>query len=120
MSYHFQDWAARKGIKLEPSTAYHSETDGPSKIANKTILQAARACKVEENERLHKLSEIQVNVKSPDNTAKQHSLFFSLLGFEAKLGPSSFPYQITPYTLTAERHRDTSPNLCSTEVKQAK
>jgi len=58
MSDHFQDWAARKGIKLEPSAAYHPQTDGQSEIANKAILQAARACKVEGNECLHKLSEI--------------------------------------------------------------
>jgi len=58
MSDHFKDWAARKGIKLEPSTAYHPQMDGQSEIANKAILQAARACKVEGNEWLHKLSEI--------------------------------------------------------------
>jgi len=45
----FKDWVARKGIKLEPSTAYHPQTDGQSEIANKAILQAARACKVEGN-----------------------------------------------------------------------
>jgi len=28
MSDHFKGWAARKGFKLEPSTAYHSQTDG--------------------------------------------------------------------------------------------
>jgi len=41
MSDHFKDWAARKGIKLEPSTAYHPQTDSESEIANKEILQAA-------------------------------------------------------------------------------
>jgi len=58
MSDNFKDWAARKGIKLEPSTAYHPQTDGQSKFANKVILQATRACKVEGNEWKHKLSEI--------------------------------------------------------------
>jgi len=28
MSDHYKDWAVRKGIKLEPSTGYHSQTDG--------------------------------------------------------------------------------------------
>jgi len=47
MSDHFKDWVARKGIKLEPSTAYHPQMDGQSEIAKKAILQATRACKVE-------------------------------------------------------------------------
>jgi len=59
-------------------------------------------------------------LNSRDNTARQHSPFFSLLGFEGKLGPSSFPYSITPYTLAEERHLDTSRNLYSSKVKQAK
>jgi len=120
MSDHFKDWAARKGIKLEPSTAYHPQTDGQSEIANKAILQAAGACKVEGTEWLYKLSEIQLKLNSRDNTARQHSPFFSLLGFEAKLGPSSFPYPINPYTSAEERHLDTSRNLYSSNVKQAK
>jgi len=98
MSDHFKDWAVRKGIKLEPSTGYHPQTDGQSEIANKSILQATRACKVEGNECLHKLSEIQLKLNSRDKTARQHSPFFSLLGFEAKLDPSSIPYLINPYT----------------------
>jgi len=120
MSDHFKDWAARKGIKLEPSTAYHPQKDGQSEIANKGILQAARPCKVEGNQWLHKLSEIQLKLNSRGNTARQHSLFFSLLGFEAKLGPSSFPCLINPYTPADERHLDTSRNLYSSKVKQAK
>jgi len=59
-------------------------------------------------------------LNSRDNTARQHSPFFSLLGFEAKLGPSSFPYPINPCTLAEERHLDTSRNLYSSKVKQAK
>jgi len=120
LSDHFTDWAARKGIKLETSTAYHPQTDGQSEIANKAILQAARACKLEGNEWLHKLSEIHLKLNSRDNTARQHSPFFSLLGFEANLGPSSFPYPINPYTPAEERHLDTSRNLYSSKVKQAK
>jgi len=120
MSNHFKDWAARKGIKVEPSTAYHPQTDGQSEIANKAIFQAARACKVEGNEWLHKLCKIQLKLNSRDNTARQHSPFFSLLGFTAKLGPSSFSYPITPHTLAEKLHLDTSCNLYSYKVKQAK
>jgi len=64
MSDHFKDWAARKGIKLEPSTACHPQMDCQSEIANKAILQAARGCKVEGNKWLHKLSEIQLKLNS--------------------------------------------------------
>jgi len=120
MSDHFKDWAARKGIKLEPSTAYHPQTDSQSKIANKAILQAVRGCKVEGHEWLHKLSEIKLKLNSRDNTARQYSPFFSLLSFEAKIGLSSLPYPITPYTPAEERHFDTSHTLYSSKVKLAK
>jgi len=69
---------------------------------------------------MHKLSEIQLRLNSRDNTARQHSPYFSLLGFEAKLCPSSFPYPINPYTHAEEGHLDTSRNLYSSKVKQAK
>jgi len=60
MSDDFKDRAARKGINLEPYTAYLPQRDRQSEIPNKAILQAARVCKVEGNEWLHKLSDIQL------------------------------------------------------------
>jgi len=120
MSDHFKEWAARKGIKLEPPTAYHPQMNSQSEIIRKAILQAARACKVEGNEWLNKLSEIHLKVNSRDNTARIHSPFFSLLGFVVNLGPSFFPYSITSYTPAEECHLDTSRNLYSSKVKQAK
>jgi len=77
-------------------------------------------CKVDGNEWLHKLSETQHRLNSWDNIARQHSQFFSLLGFEAKICPSFFPYLMNPYTPAEERHLDTSCNLYSSKVKQAK
>ena len=120
MSDHCKDWGARKGIKLEPSTAYHPQMDCQSEIANKAILQATRACNVKGNQWLHKLSEIHFKLNSGDNTRRQHSPFFSLVGVEAKRGPSSFPYPITPYISAEERHLHTSCNLYSSKVQQAK
>jgi len=64
VSDNFKDWAARKGIKLVPSTTYPPQTDGQSESGYEAILQAARACKVEGNKWLHKLSEIQLKLNS--------------------------------------------------------
>jgi len=89
MLYYFKDWAARKGIKLELCTTYHPHINYQSEIANKVILQAAQTCKVEEKEWLHKLSGIQLKLKSQDNTARHYSPFFSLVSFKAKLGLSA-------------------------------
>jgi len=108
-----------KGIKLEPSTTYHPQTDGQSEIANKVILQEAWACQVEGNEWLPKLSEIQLKVNFWDNTARQHSSIFLFLDFEALLGPSSFPYLVTTYIPAEERHFANSRNLYSSKVKEA-
>jgi len=73
MLEYLKDWAARNGIKLELSTTYHPQTDCQSEISNKASLQAARACKVEGNKWVHKLSEIQLKLNSRDNTARQYS-----------------------------------------------
>jgi len=117
---HFKDWAARKQIKLEPSTIYHPQTDIQLEIANKAILQAAWACKVGGNEWLYKILQIQLKLNSRNNTVKQQSPFFLLSGLEAKLGPYSFPSLINPYTATEEHHVHTLHNLYSFKVKLAK
>ena len=40
-SFHFMDWAARKGIKLEPATSNHPQADDQMEIVNKEIPQVA-------------------------------------------------------------------------------
>ena len=47
MSDHIQAWAASKGIVLEPSTAYHQQTDGQTEIVNKEVLTVVLACELE-------------------------------------------------------------------------
>ena len=105
---------------MELSTAYDPQTNGQSEFANKAILQAARVCKVEGNEWLHKPFKIQLKLNFRDNTTKQYSSFLSIIGFEPKLGPSYFPYLSTPYTPAEERYLDTSTNLYSSKFKDAK
>jgi len=57
------------------------QTNGQYKLDNKAIQQDAWECKVEGNKWLQKLFEIQLKVSFRDNTARQNSSFFSLLGF---------------------------------------
>ena len=59
-------------------------------------------------------------MNSRDNNTRQHTSFFSLLGFKAKPGPASFPYPINAYTPAEERHLDKSRNRYSHKVKQVK
>ena len=97
-----------KGIKLEPSTAYHPQTDGQSEIVNKEIMQVARACKGEGNKWLSKILEIQLRLNSRYNASCRNNLFITVLGFDAKLGRDTFPYPINKYQTATERHNTTS------------
>ena len=85
------DWAARKGIKLEPSTSYHLQADGQTEIVNKEILQVARACKAEGDEWLQKIPEIQLKLNSRYNAARMNCALFTLFGLDAKIGLLCFP-----------------------------
>jgi len=118
-SFHFMDWAARKGIKLEPSTSYHPQADSQTYIINKEILQVARACKVEGDQWLQKIPEIQLKLNSRYDAARKNSPFLTLFGFDAKIGLSSVPYPVNPYVTTEERHSTTSQHLHQSKIKQA-
>jgi len=81
---YFNDRAARERINLESSSVYQPQTDIQSENTNKEILQTAQACQVEGNEWLNKLSMIQLNLNSPDNSARLDMSFFLHKGFRAK------------------------------------
>ena len=97
MLSHFQSRAASKGIKSEPSTAYYPEGDGKSLMMNKDIIQVARASKVEGNELLSKILEIQLRLNLYYNASKRNNTFVTVLGLDAKLGLDTFPYTIDNY-----------------------
>jgi len=60
--------------------------------------------KVEGDERLQKLLEIQLKLNFQNNSVRYYRLFFFLRSFEAKLGPLSFLYLINSYMHIKERH----------------
>ena len=62
MADHFLAWAAYKGILLEPSTAYHQQTDGQTVLANKEVVTIGRACELEGDQWVKELPEIQLEV----------------------------------------------------------
>ena len=64
MSDHFQGWAALKGILLEPSTAFHQQTDGTTEIVNKEVVTIVRACELERDQCVKKLPELQLKLNS--------------------------------------------------------
>ena len=109
-----------KGIKLEPSTAYHPQTDGQSEIVNKGIIQVAKACKAEGNEWLSKIPEIQLRLNSRYNTSRRNKPFVTVLGFDAKLGLHTIPYPINKYQTATEPHNDISHPLTNAKTSPAK
>ena len=117
---HFQSCAASKGIKLEPSTTYHPQTDGQSEIVNKGIIQVARACKAEGNEWLSKILEIQLRLNLRYNASRRNNPCVIVLGLDTKLGLDTCPYPINNYQPATERHNATSQALTSTKASQAK
>ena len=120
MSSHFQSWAASKGIKLEPSTAYHPQTNCQSEIVNKERIQVARACKAEGNECLSKMPEIQLGLNSCYNAFHRNNHFVTVLGFDAKQGLDTFPYPINKYQRATEDHNATSEALTTAKASHAK
>ena len=117
---HFQSWAASIGIKLEPSTTYHPQTDSQSEMVNKEIIQVASACKAEGNECLSKMPEIQLRLNSHHNASRRNNSFVTVLGFDTKLELATFPYPINKYQTATERYNTTSQALTNAKASEAK
>ena len=67
MSEHLQVWAGSKGILLQPSTAYHQQTDGQTEIRNKEVVTIVRASALAADHWVKKLPEIQLKLNSRYN-----------------------------------------------------
>ena len=107
MLSHCQSWVASKGIKLEPSTAYHPQTDSQPEIMNHEIIQVATACEAEGNKWLTKIPEIQLRLNSRYNASRRNNHFVTVLGCDAKLELDTFPYPINKYQPTTEYNNAT-------------
>ena len=118
MCLHFQSWAASKGIKLEASTAYHSQTNGQSEIVNKEIIEVARACRAEGNKWWSKILEIQPRLNSHYNASCRHNSFATVLGFDIKLGLHIFSHPINKYQPAMEGHKATCQAMTSAKASQ--
>ena len=120
MLFHFQSWAASKGVKLEPSTVYYSQMDRQLDIRNKETIQVARACKLEGNIWLSKTPEIQLRLNLYHNASRRYNHVVTVLGFDAKLGLDTFPHTISNYQPVIEHYNATSQALFNAKPSQAK
>ena len=105
---------------MEPSTAYHAQTDGQSEIVNKEIIQVARACKAEGNEFWSTIPEIQLRLNWHYNAFQGNNPLVTVLGFNTNLGLDIFPYCISKYQSATERHDAFCQALTNTKSSQAK
>ena len=85
---------------MEPSTAYHPQTDSQSEIVNKQITQVARACKAEGQEWLSNIVEIPLTLNSRYNASRRNNFFVTVLDCDDKLGLNTFPCHINKYQPT--------------------
>ena len=113
---HFKSWTARRGIKWEPSTRYHPETDSQSEIVNEEIKQVAKACKREGNRWLSKILEIQHGLNLHYNASGRHNHFITILVFDGKAGLDTFPYPINKDQTATERNNATSQSLTNAKA----
>ena len=104
MSDHFQAWAASKGILLEPSTAYHQQTDGRTEIVNNEVVTIVRACELEGDQCVKKLPEIELKLNSRYNSSRGSSPFHTLYGFTPRFGQAQMRYPLNKIVADTDRH----------------
>ena len=108
MLLQFQSQAACKLIKLELTTAYHSQTDSQLQIMNKKIIQVIKACKAKGNKQLSKILEIHLKLNMSCNAFRRINPFVSVLGFNTKLELHTFRYLINNNQPAIEHYNATS------------
>ena len=102
-SDHFHGWAASKGIPLEPSTAYHQQTDGRIEIVNTQVVTIVRACELKGDQCVKNLTGIQLKLKSRYDSSRGSSPVYALYAFTPRFGQAQMPYP--PNEILAERDR---------------
>ena len=119
MSDHLQAWAASKGILLEPSTAYHQQTDGQTEIVNKEVVTIVRACKLEGDQWVKKLPQIQLKLNSRYNSSRGSSPFHTLYRFTPKFGQAQMLYPLNKIVADTARHTQVTRKLKLTKERQS-
>ena len=105
---------------MEPSVAYHAQTDIQSEILNEEIIQFARSGKVEGNKWFSEIPGIQLRLNYAYNAYRRNNPFLTLLGFDAKLELDTSPYPINKYLTATLRDYAISQALPNTNASQAK
>ena len=119
MSDHFQAWAASKGILLEPSTAYHQQTDGQTEIVKKEVVTIVRACELEGDQWVKKLPELQLKFNSRYNSSCGSSPFHTLYGFTPRSGRARLPYPLNKIVADTDRHAQGTNKLKIEKERQS-
>ena len=111
MSYHFQAWAATKGILLQPSTAYYQQTDGQTEIVNKEVVTGVCAYELEGDQCVKKLPEIQLTLNNRYSSSRGSSQFHTLYRFTPRFGQAQMSYPFNQIVAEPDRHAQVTNNL---------
>ena len=119
MSDHFQAWAASKGIRLEPSTAYYQPTDGQTEIVNTEVVTIVYACEFEGDQWAKKLPEIQLKPNSRYNLSRGSSPFHTLYIFIPRFSQAQMAYPLNEIVAEPDRHAQVTNNLKQATERQS-